>query len=293
MAGGTSVLPFSRRREPRVEIRPARPDEPVARTLDEAGFGPHVARLLGYPRDSPDGEIFVAVSGRRLLGGACCASFGATGWIGALGVLPRARRRGIGEQLTRAAIEWLQSRGARTVLLYATELGRPVYDRVGFDREAPARAWRGTPPALPATAGAARVHPGIRRLSPADRDAILALDHAATNENRRPVLDMLPALLGVGLERDGELAGFALQTPWGAGPAVVAADHEAGTALLQALVLEPQPVTITVPEDNVAGARTLAGWGFQPVNSALRMRYGPPVGHDPARMFGLFNLFWG
>ena len=35
---------------------PARPDEPVARTLDEAGFGPHVARLLGYPRDSPHGR---------------------------------------------------------------------------------------------------------------------------------------------------------------------------------------------------------------------------------------------
>jgi hypothetical protein len=69
----------------------------------------------------------------------------------------------------------------------------------------------------------------VRRLRPGDRDAILALDHAATNENRRPVLDMLPALLGLGLERDGELAGFALQTPWGAGPAVVAADDEAAS----------------------------------------------------------------
>jgi hypothetical protein len=34
-------------------------------------------------------------------------------------------------------------------------------------------------------------------------------------------------------------------------------------------------VTITVPEDNDVAARTLSGWGFQPVNSALRMRYGP------------------
>jgi len=290
VAGGTSVLPFSRRRDPRVEIRPARPDEPVARTLDEAGFGPHVARLLGYPRDSPDGEILVAASGRRLLGGACCASFGATGWIGALGVLPRARRRGIGEQLTRAAIAWLESRGAQTVLLYATDLGRPVYDRVGFARELPARAWRGTPPAA---RGAERLPPGVRRLRPSDRDAILALDHAATNEDRRPVLDMLPALLGLGLEREGELVAFTLQTPWGAGPAVVGADDAAGIAMLRALVLEPQPVTITVPEDNRVGVRTLSDWGFQPVNSALRMRHGPPVGHDPSRMFGLFNLFWG
>jgi GNAT superfamily N-acetyltransferase len=285
VAAGSSVLPFSRRREPRVHVRPAMPGEPVARTLDEAGFGPHVARLLNYPRDTPHGEVLVASAGRRLVGGACTASFGATGWIGALGVLPRARRRGIGEQLTRTCIAWLESRGARTTLLYATDMGRPVYERVGFVSEARARAWRGVPPGPPPES--------VRRLRPSDREAILALDARATKEDRRPVLDMLPALLGFGVEREGELAGFALQTPWGAGPAVVADDVATGESLLRALVLEPQPVTITVPDDNPAGARLLQSWGFQPVNSALRMRYGPPVGHDPSRMFGLFNLFWG
>jgi len=285
VAAGGTVLPFSRRREPRVEIRPARPDDAVARTLDEAGFGPHVARLLGYPRDSPDGEVLVAATGRRLVGGACCASFGATGWIGALGVLPRARRRGIGELLTRACIEWLHGRGAETVLLYATELGKPVYDRVGFVAEARARAWRGTPPGRPPA--------GVRRLRPPDRDAIRALDRACTGEDRSAVLEMLPALLGLGYERDGRLAGFALNTPWGAGPAVIAEDAVAGEALLRGLVLEPQPLTITVPDDNEAGSRLLADWAFHPVNSALRMRHGPALGHDPARMFGLYNLFWG
>jgi GNAT superfamily N-acetyltransferase len=286
VAAGSTVLPFSRRREPRVEVRPARPDEPIARTLDEAGFGPHVARLLGYPRDSPNGEVLVAATGRsRLVGGSCCASFGASGWIGALGVLPRARRRGVGELLTRASVEWLQSRGARTVLLYATDLGRPVYDRVGFVVEARARAWRGTPPGPTPT--------GLRRLRPSDRPALLELDRRATGEDRSAVYEMLPALLGLAYERDGRLAGFTLQTPWGAGPAVVAEDADAGEALLRGLVVEPQPVTITVPDDNEAGANVLARWGFQPVNSALRMRHGPPVGHDASRMFGLFNLFWG
>jgi GNAT superfamily N-acetyltransferase len=285
VATGTSVLPFSRRREPRVEIRAARPDEPVARTLDEAGFGPHVARLLGYPRDSPHGHVLVAVSGKKLVGGACCASFGSTGWIGALGVLPRARRRGVGELLTRAAIDWLTDRGASTVLLYATDMGRPVYDRVGFACESRARAWRGVAPGPSPD--------GVRRLRPSDRDRILELDRLATGEDRSAVLDMLPALLGLGYERDGALAGFALQTPWGAGPAVVAEDAGSGAAVLRGLSVEPQPLTITVPDDNAAGSAALARWGFQPVNSALRMRYGPPVEHDPSRMFGLFNLFWG
>ena len=285
MAAGTSVLPFARRREPRVVVRPAEPGDHAARTLDEAGFGPHVARLLGYPRDSPHGEVLVAARGRRLVGGACCASFGETGWIGALGVLPRARGRGTGELLTRAAIEWLQERGARTVLLYATDMGRPVYERVGFTTEARARAWRGTPPG-PAP-------DGIRRLRPADREALLALDRSASGEDRRAMYDELRALLGLGYERDGVLRGFALQTPWGAGPGVVAADDEAGVALLRGLSLEPQPLTVTTPDDNELVARTVSGWGFHPVNSARRMRFGPSVGHDPSRIFGLFNLFWG
>jgi GNAT superfamily N-acetyltransferase len=290
VATGSSVLPFARRRDPRVEVRPARRGEPVARTLDEAGFGPHVARLLGYPRDAPSGEILVAATGRgRLVGGACTASFGETGWIGALGVLPRVRRRGIGDLLTRACVEWLTDRGARTSLLYATEMGRRVYERAGFVAEAPARAWRGTPPGPTfGRSGAAR------RLRPVDREAILALDRAATGEDRSAVLDQLPALLGLALERDdGTLAAFALNTPWGAGPAVVAADHDAGIAMLRALVMEPQPLTLTVPDDNVGVATVLRQWGFQCVNTALRMRHGPPVGHDPSKMFGLFNLFFG
>lgn len=285
MATGTSVLPFSRRREPKVEVRAARVDEPVARTLDEAGFGPHVARLLGYPRDSPDGHILVAAAGKKLVGGACCASFGTSGWIGALGVLPRARRRGTGDLLTRACINWLQSRGARSVFLYATDMGRPVYERVGFVAEARARAWRGVAHGPPPE--------GVRRLRPSDRARILELDALATGEDRHAVLDMLPALLGLGIEREGVLEGFALQTPWGAGPAIVAADAEAGLALLRGLVVEPQPLTITVPDDNPAASDALSRWGFQPVNSALRMRYGAPVDHQPRRMFGLFNLFWG
>jgi GNAT superfamily N-acetyltransferase len=286
VATGSSVLPFARRRDPRVEVRPARPGEPVARTLDEAGFGPHVARLLAYPRDSPAGEILVAASGRRLVGGACTASFGSTGWIGALGVLPRWRRRGVGELLTRASVEWLEERGARTSLLYATEMGRRVYERCGFVAEAPAHAWRGTPPG-PAPAG-------VRRLRPADRAGILALDRAATGEDRSAVLEGLPALLGLGLERDdGTLAACALNTPWGAGPAVLADDHDSGVTILRALALEPQPVTVTVPADNHDVGRVLARWGFQCVNTAVRMRHGPPVGHDPSRMFGLFNLFFG
>jgi GNAT superfamily N-acetyltransferase len=284
-AGAGTLLGLGRRRAP--AVRPVRPGEPVARVLDTAGFGPHVGRLLGYPRHSPHGEIFVAETPRgRLVGGACCASFGRTGWIGALGVLPRSRHQGTGTALTEAAVAWLRERGAETVLLYATELGRSVYERLGFVAEAPASAWRGSPPQGP-------LPDGTRRLREGDRPALLALDRAATGEDRSPVLAQIPALVGTAIERHRCLVAGALETPWGAGPSVVAADADAGRSVLLALAREPQPLTITVPDDNPYAGELLASWGFRVVNVATRMRLGPPVPHDPRRMFGLTNLFWG
>ena len=84
-----------------------------------------MARLLEYPRHSPHGTILVADDAHGGIAGvACCAAFDGTGWIGALGVVPEGRRRGLGAALTEAAVRWLRGQGARTVLLYATEAGR-------------------------------------------------------------------------------------------------------------------------------------------------------------------------
>src|SRR5881392_1672539 len=109
-------------------VRPAlRSEAPiVADLLRRAGFGSTVGRLLDYPFAGEAARVFVAEEQGAVVGTASVASFGATGWIGALGVEPAARRRGLGRALTEECIQWLRERGARTVLLYATEQGRPV-----------------------------------------------------------------------------------------------------------------------------------------------------------------------
>jgi GNAT superfamily N-acetyltransferase len=272
------------------EVRIARDDElrATVRSLADAGFGPHVGRLITYPWEHPDATVLVAPGRlRRIHGAACAASFGETGWIGALGVLPRSRRRGIGTALTAAAVQWLRGRGASTVLLYATDLGRPVYERLGFVAEGRTRAWRG----VPTLYGSQR---GLRSLRPGDRAAIAAVDRRATGERRDAVLDAIVPLRGLATERDGRLTGFMLHSPWGAGPAVLADDEESGLTLLSAArgATRAQPV-ITLPDANVAGVEALRGWGFAPVNHAERMRLGPGPDWRPERVFGMFNLFWG
>src|SRR3954467_14974488 len=116
-------------------VRDARHEEAgaIADLLSRAAFGPTVSRLLALPRTSPHGDVLVAENGDGVTAGAvCCVSFGATGWIGALGVAPEARRHGLGRALTEAAIVRLHERGASTVLLFAPAMGRPLSHRLGF-----------------------------------------------------------------------------------------------------------------------------------------------------------------
>ncbi len=271
-----------------VHVRAARDREAsaIAELLSRAAFGPTVARLIALPRSSPHGDVLVGEVGRAAVGAVCTLSFGSTGWIGALGVESRRRGRGIGTQLAEAAVTRLRERGAQTVLLFATDLGRPVYEHLGFVGEGSVTAWRGRE-------GVAAAAPSVRPLCEDDRPAVAVLDAQATGERRERFLDRLRPLDGLGAERAGELCGWSAGSPFGAGVAVCAADAEAGVALLAAVAGGPPPSTLVVPAANAAASRALSCWGFAPASAGERMRLGPAVAWRPERQFALFNLFWG
>jgi ribosomal protein S18 acetylase RimI-like enzyme len=71
----------------------------------------------------------------RVVGGGSHGPRGDTTELTGIAVLPRARRRGIGADITRALVEDAQSRGVGTVFLSAQDdaVAR-VYERVGFVR---------------------------------------------------------------------------------------------------------------------------------------------------------------
>lgn len=268
-------------------VRPAlRAEAPlVAELLRRAGFGSTVGRLLDYPFNGSAAKVFVAEDHAALVGTASTASFGATGWIGALGVEPGARRRGTGAALTEACIAWLRDRGAQTVLLYATDQGRPVYERLGFVAEGSATAWRGV-------AGARRGL-SVRRLGEEDRPQLLGADRAATGEDRSAVIEQLRPLRGVAAGDGAGLSGFAVASAWGSGAAIVGRDDDVGLALMSAAAAGPEPATLIVPDTNPAAADAVRRWGFARYNTAERMRLGPDPGYRRERVFGMFNLFWG
>ena len=102
---------------------------------------------------------------------------GAPGGLG-VAVVPAHRRAGLGGALTEAIMELLEGRGVATVLLHAAALGRPVYERLGFVPGPPTSL---SGPTLARASTGAMVRAGRA----ADLAAVVALDRAATGEDRQ------------------------------------------------------------------------------------------------------------
>lgn len=90
------------------------------------------ALFLAYPERV---QRFVAFRKGSIVG-QCCLFFttGANGIAGMynVGVKPSAQRQGIGKALVIAACRFAAERGYQYVMLNANQMGRPVYEQVGF-----------------------------------------------------------------------------------------------------------------------------------------------------------------
>jgi GNAT superfamily N-acetyltransferase len=277
-------------RPARPTLRSARPDDLawLGPLYEQSGFGARLAGVVGFARARLDGEVVVAEAGGELVGVAAGAVFTGTGWVGGVAVVPGHRRAGLGGALTEAIVEFLEGRGVTTVLLHATALGRPVYERLGFVPEAAYLTLTG--PTRPPSPG----DPSLRAGRQSDLETVLALDLAATGEDRRRLLTALWPTGGLVAAGDGRLLGYHLASPWRSGGAVIATDPEAGRVLLDAVRVAPgDEVGISVPAANTPAVQSLESAGFSERYRTVRMHRGPRVPWNPAALFAAHNLFWG
>jgi len=264
-----------------VQIRPATvADHGAALRVIGDAFGfvvrpPSVHTVVG---ESPDGHLLVAERDGEIVGTGACVGFGPTGWLGGIAVAPQARGSGLGRALTEAAIDALGPR--ETVLLLASDAGRPIYERLGFEPEERYRSFWSPPDAVPVPSSQ------TRPLTLADRDAVLALDAHVTGEQRTLAVDV-GLIGGVALPN---LEAVALRPPWPARP-ILARDSAAGALLLGA-VLEPS-MRLAVPEANEAAIAALVAHRCTEGPSVIRMRRGAPVAWRPDELWGVFSLFFG
>jgi ribosomal protein S18 acetylase RimI-like enzyme len=241
-----------------------------------------------FVADGDDGSV---------LGTGVVTVNGPVAWIGTIWVSATARGRGLGTALTMATIDAAAEAGARTLLLVATEAGRPLYERLGFTvqtsyvtLEAPGLASSAGSGPLPADEAAAG---SVRAFRPADLDAMAALDHVATGEDRRHLLAAFaaPDTARVVTDRDDRPAGFVIRAPWGGG-ATVAPRADDAIAILGARRLAAGPgrrVRAGILLDNEAGAAALAADGWTEAWRAPRLIRGEPLDWHPDHIWGQFN----
>src|SRR5688500_12498355 len=108
--------------------------EAAVSAIRDGGWGERHTSLsfaLRHPHVYP----FVAESDGAIVGTSIATHNGPVGWVGLVFVAPERRGRGLGGDLTAATLDRFKELGCRSVALAATELGQPVYERLGFEAD--------------------------------------------------------------------------------------------------------------------------------------------------------------
>jgi GNAT superfamily N-acetyltransferase len=224
-----------------------------------------------YLRTQPDGWFVVEEAGEivAMAGGLAYGSFA---WLGLVATLPGWERRGFASRLSARVTEWATDRGCATVALDASEKGRPVYERLGFQPvgETVVLIAPLSPP--PADEGMAE------RID--DIDQLLLLDRSVFGGDRAALLRSMSELespdIYVVREADG-IAGYLLSREGALGPGCARSPAVAERLLLAALPEASSgthgDVRLLLPTESAYGD-VLRSLGFERSRSLTHMRLG-------------------
>ena len=277
-------------------IRPMEADdvERAADVMIGGGWGDR-SRFLRFTLDHPGCVPLVAEVEGAVVGTGVATANGPVGWVGMIFVDEALRGRGIGTALTEAVVTALKGAGCASFALIATPLGRPIYERLGFRAEMDYRVIAAA--GLGLTRGPAPGAPRLRPFTTDDLPAVLALDRAATGEDRAHLLLGIvePATTVVALDPEGRVAGFEARAPWGGHP-TIAPGLADGVRLLEdrrARTAAGVEARTALPEANRAGLTALADLGWRDERGLVRMVRGAPIRWQPNGVWGQFSYAIG
>ncbi|HWC84711.1 MAG TPA: GNAT family N-acetyltransferase [Pseudonocardiaceae bacterium] len=181
--------------------------------------------------------------------------------IGTLLVATRHSRTGLGTRLMRYVLELA---GSSTTFLYATPMGRPLYEKLGFQ---PVH----TVAALTGRFAADDIPDATRAAGPADLAAITRLDAEVFGADRSALLAALPGYarhLRV-MESAGRITGFVAALPGVdqtyVGPLVAASDADARTLITSVAGRSDDPVRLDLDRSRAGLVRWLTERGLADV----------------------------
>lgn len=209
------------------------------------------------------GSCFGIEADGRIAASATVIAYGRElAWIGMVLTLPDYRGRGYATRLMGRCLGYCGRCGIRTVRLDATEMGRPVYAKLGFVDEYEVQRRAGDLPH-------AEPRPPVF-----DFD----LDRLAFGADRRALLER------TGSARPGRMAAYI-------GPVTARSPEEARDRILHCGV--SGACFWDVPAANPAALALAESLGFHPVRRLMRMRRGPAIAERPEFVFALAGFEYG
>ncbi|HHH84379.1 MAG TPA: GNAT family N-acetyltransferase [Firmicutes bacterium] len=224
----------------------------------------HLDKLFSLHLGRSYFNAVIALSGGEPVGYANTLCFGKSGWLGNIAVAEVHRRQGIGTALTRYCRDILSAQGCDRFSLFATPMGQPVYERLGF-RVAGHYSF------LSAEKGDFRVPPGVEKAGKRDRSLITEMDAFITGEDRHDYLSCYMDGARITRDQQGKITGYYLPA-LGTG-AIGALDAHAGEALLETMWAEREAFAI-VPLENRGAVQLAASRGFTEVRKSPLMEFG-------------------
>jgi GNAT superfamily N-acetyltransferase len=231
--------------------------------------------------DNSPGGCFVMEHDSKVVGTATTISYeNRFAWIGMVLVDPEYRKQGIGTELLRKTIEYLDQLHIPTVKLDATPLGKPLYQKLGFvpefeiERLVLKRPSEAASTALRLT----RTHVGKVEMEP-----VVRIDREVFGANRGFLLHSLfreAPELALSVREDGPPQAYAFGRrgafadhlgPW------TATSRESAEELLRGFLARSSRETLIVDcvKSNVVACELLSACGFAPSRPLTRMTRGP------------------
>ena len=270
------------RRTAAATIRPmtAADTEPAAEMIRRGDWGERLI-FFDWAVRQPTVLPLVAEQDGLVVGTGVGSAHGRVGWVGTIFVDPARRGTGLGRELTRAVTDGLTERGCRTLVLIATNMGRPVYERQGFTLldDQVQFSIDGLP------ADDQPPEPRVRAFQPADLATIVELDRFATGEDRAAILSDLvtPMTTVVATDSDGAVRGYLARAPWRGG-ALIAPDPDDALRLLEARRRSTGvsgKAGAGLVASNTVGRERLRAAGWLEERGGVRMIRGAPLEWHP------------
>jgi len=213
----------------------------------------------------------VVEDNQSVIGIGTAISNGYSGWLAQIVVDENHRGKGIGYDITDHLIQILRSGGARTIHLIATDMGFPLYKKMGFQTITEYLFFRGTYKVDK------HQHDNIRPYHKKDLTRIIKIDQSVSGENRMKMLEKFSSNILV-FKKNNNITGYFYQD-FGEGM-IIALNQESGIELLK-LKLQSGKIKTVVPAENDLCVEFLEEIGFEHYTTSRRMILGKDFDWKP------------